>query len=210
MALQREGVVPDLLLTLQHPPTITIGVSGDREDVLIDESSIHSRGIELVRTNRGGRATYHGPGQLVAYPLIDLKSVHLGPRQYIRCLERAATRMLASWGLRGCRIEGWPGVWIENRKIASVGIRIRAGRTMHGIAINVTTDLRAFSLLVPCGMKNVEVTSLEREYGRPVLFEEVRSRFAGCLSEELSVSLLPLTWCELCGMLGRDFIVQRA
>lgn len=194
---QRAGVLPDLLLTLEHPPTITIGVSGSLTDLHVDNSLLRSKGIEVVRTNRGGKTTYHCPGQLVVYPLIDLKRHGLTPHGHLRLLEEVAIRVLTEWNVTAAALEGRTGVWIEDRKIASIGIRLRRGRTMHGIAINLAIDLTPFSLFIPCGMQDVAVTSLECECGRTVDRERVRRCFVECFAEQLGMDLQRLSPTEL-------------
>ena len=198
MAVRRSASsLPDLVLTLEHPPTVTIGVTGSPADLRLDESLLHSRGIEVVQTSRGGKTTYHGPGQLVVYPLLDLKGRRLTPHAYIRLLERATVRVLGEWKVAAACVKGRTGVWIEDRKIASIGIRLRGGRTMHGIAINLAMDLTPFSLFTVCGMADIEVTSLESECGQALDREMFRERFLECLAEKLGMDLGALSATEL-------------
>ncbi len=202
---QITGDLPDVLLTLQHPPTITVGVSGNYADVRVDKSFLKSKGVELVKTNRGGKATYHGPGQLVVYPLIELKRFGPGLRDYMALLENVTISVLNECGIQASRVQGKPGVWVEGRKIASIGIRLRRGRTMHGIAVNLTTDLAYFDLFVPCGMPEVRMTSLKCETGTKVDLHDVRKQWikrfadetrAGVFNVEVEQFLAGLRECE--------------
>src|SRR5690606_27724096 len=127
---------------------------------LLPEDEIKRRGVEIHRTGRGGDVTFHGPGQLVSYPIIRLRDFGLGARAYVRALEETIIRTLADYGIEGGRRDGYPGVWTAGRKIASIGVAVRGGVTMHGSALNVNTDLSYFSLIVPCGITDVTVTSM--------------------------------------------------
>ncbi|MFH1738034.1 MAG: lipoyl(octanoyl) transferase LipB [bacterium] len=205
--LQRQGLFPDLLLTLEHPPTVTVGVSGSLADLNVSESFLRSQGINVVQTNRGGKITYHGPGQLVIYPLLDLRTLKLPPRKYLSLLEEITIEILSEWGVQSSRRDDRPGVWVEDRKIASIGIRLRAGRTMHGLAVNLNTDLTPFSYFAPCGMPEVVTTSLHRECNQPIEREQVRQRFAQKLAERLGVDLEELSRSDrrFLSCLNRDF-----
>lgn len=194
---QRRGLLPDLLLTLEHPPTITIGISGSLADLHVEESFLRSRAIDVVHTNRGGKITYHGPGQLVVYPLIELKNFKLTPRRYICILEKTIIQVLKEWEVKARTIENRRGVWVDGRKIASIGIRLRAGWTMHGAALNLTADLTPFSFFEPCGMSDVIMTSLNRECNRPVDREEIRHRLAQLFAHQMEGDLKLLTPEEL-------------
>jgi lipoate-protein ligase B len=159
---QREGL-PDMLLLVEHPHVFTIGRGGKQEHLL------HRGNIPFHRTSRGGDITYHGPGQIVVYPLIDLRSrlrrdVHV----YLRRLERTAILALKGFGISAKRKPPWTGVWIGHKKIASIGVAVRRGITYHGLALNVSTDLAYFNRIIPCGLPWAEVTSMERELGREI------------------------------------------
>ncbi|HET6384752.1 MAG TPA: lipoyl(octanoyl) transferase LipB [Armatimonadota bacterium] len=173
--LRSEGNPTLLLLT--HPPTITLGRLSVPEDLIVDEGRIREEGIAVVRANRGGRATYHGPGQLLGYPILDLQRLteprsdgggSAGPsvRKYLRDLEECLIRALRRLGLEGRRMEGATGVWIEDRKIASIGVAVRRWVTLHGFALNVDLDLDAFSVIRPCGFPASVMTSIRKEGGR--------------------------------------------
>jgi lipoyl(octanoyl) transferase len=167
---RRAGHVPDLLLLLQHPPVITLGVKGDggRSNVVADASRLATLGIEISETGRGGDVTYHGPGQLVGYPILDLRPDRCDVHRYVRDLEEVMIRVCAGYGVQAGRIPGLTGTWIGDTKIGAIGIRISRWITSHGFAFNVSTNLEHFDLIVPCGIANRGVTSLERATGRTV------------------------------------------
>jgi len=192
LALQRalvderqRGQLDDLLLLLEHPHVLTLGVRGDggRRHILASPDQLAGRGVDVHETGRGGDITYHGPGQLVAYPILDLRPDRQDVHRYVRDLEEVMIRLSAGYGLAAGRIAGLSGTWIGDRKIGAVGIRISRWITSHGIAFNVTTDLSYFDLIVPCGIADKSVTSLARELGREVAMWEVEDRFAERLAE---------------------------
>ncbi len=181
VALRRSGRVPDLLLLLEHPPVLTLGRNAGREHVLLSDDVLRARGVELVETNRGGDVTYHGPGQLVGYPIVDLRGPiraagkRLGPVDFVRRMEEVLIRTTADYGVATERVAGRTGVWtkandlVAEKKIAAIGIHVSMGITSHGFALNVTTDLRDFAWIVPCGIADRGVTSLEQESSAPDL-----------------------------------------
>jgi len=178
-ALQRElaaaraaDEIPDQLLLLEHDPVLTLGRYADDSHVLTGPDELAERGIEVIRVERGGEVTYHGPGQLVAYPILSLGRRGLMLRPLVRALEEAMIDTCAAFGVEAGRRDGHPGCWCdadgsEPRKIGALGIRVERGVTYHGIALNVTADLRDFALIDPCGMPGVTSTSIARELGRP-------------------------------------------
>lgn len=168
-----EGHVPDTLLLLEHDPVITFGRGAKEEHLLASAESLAARGVERFDIGRGGDVTYHGPGQLVGYPIIDLRPDRQDVRRYVWMLEELMIRTAASYGLSAGRIAGLNGTWVEERKIGAVGVRLRKWVTMHGFALNVNTDLSAFDLIVPCGIADKQVTSLARELARDVDMDEV-------------------------------------
>jgi lipoyl(octanoyl) transferase len=186
-ALVTEGRLQNVLLLLEHPPVLTLGRNANRANVLASDELLARRGFTVHEINRGGDVTYHGPGQLVGYPIFDLRSLHnssggrMGPVDFVRGMEEALIRLCGEFGVRAGRIEGLTGVWCgvgpaeENsseglpsagRKIAAIGIHVSRGITSHGFAFNVTTDLRDFDLIVPCGIPDHPVTSLKNEFLR--------------------------------------------
>jgi lipoyl(octanoyl) transferase len=173
---RRAGEIPDTLFLVEHPHVITLGSSAQPEHVLVDAHERARRGIELFDTGRGGDVTYHGPGQLVAYPILDLKPDRKDLHRYLRDLEGVVMRVVDRYGIPSERSEGQTGVWTPGGKIAAIGVRVSSGWiTSHGLALNVRTDLSYFGTIVPCGIADREVTSLTRELGRDVPMDEVRA-----------------------------------
>jgi lipoyl(octanoyl) transferase len=171
---RRAGIIPDQLLLLEHPHVITLGGSSHAEHVLADETTRRRLGIQLVDTGRGGDVTYHGPGQLVGYPILDLKPDRCDAHRYLRDLEEVVIKALRAFDIEGHGEEGLTGVWVGERKIAAVGVRISSRWiTSHGFALNVATDLSYFDTIVPCGLHDRAVTSISECLGRPVEVSEV-------------------------------------
>lgn len=171
LELQREvarrridGTIPeDVLLLVEHPPVITLGRSSKQRHLMASPELLRARGVELFEVERGGDVTFHGPGQLVGYPVVNLKRHRQDLHWYLRQLEEVLIGALATHGLTGARSEGQTGVWVENRKIASIGVHARDWVTWHGFALNVATDLAYFDMIVPCGIQDVVMTSMARE-----------------------------------------------
>ena len=161
-----KGSIPDTLLLLEHPPVMTLGRSWKQSSLPIDPDALRRRGIEVFDIERGGDVTYHGPGQLVGYPIIDLQHHKPDLHWYLRQLEGMLIGALGALGIGAERREGYTGVWTQGRKIASIGVHVRQWVTWHGFALNVTTDLSPFSLIVPCGIPDVVMTSVAREQPR--------------------------------------------
>jgi len=175
---RRADRVPDLLLLLEHPAVITLGVKGDggRSNVVATPARLAELGIAVEETGRGGDVTYHGPGQIVGYPIIDLRPDRQDVHRYVRDLEEMMIRVCADYGLTAGRITGLTGTWIGGAKIGAIGIRISRWITSHGFAFNVSTRLDHFQLIVPCGIADRGVTSLERAAGRTIPMREVEDR----------------------------------
>lgn len=155
----------DYLIILEHQPVITIGSTGSCENVLVSEEQLKRQGIELHNTDRGGNVTYHGPGQLVGYPIIDLKKYQVDPGWYVSKLEELLKVTIGYFGIEGSCIPDYPGLWVKGKKIAAIGVSIVNGITSHGFALNVQTNLKHFSLIIPCGLKTKEVTSMSSLLG---------------------------------------------
>ena len=171
-AQRREGSGADTLLLTEHRPVFTLGRSHPTPDLRVSEDLVRQYGIEIVQTERGGDITYHGPGQLVVYGIIDLKSWGIGVLDYLTGLEDAVIGVLADWGLRGERSALGRGVWVGEAKIASAGLNVRRWVTMHGIALNIDPDMSHFELINPCGMPDIEMTSMAAELRKQVPFGE--------------------------------------
>ena len=169
------------LLLLEHPPVYTLGKSGHQENILISNADREAKGIEFFRTNRGGDITFHGPGQIVGYPILDLEKFYTDIGKYLRNLEEVIIDTMATYGLKGERSKGETGVWLdpgksgEERKICAIGVRCSRWITMHGFAFNVNTDLSYFDHIIPCGIQNKKVTSLRQELGYELPLTEVKS-----------------------------------
>ena len=177
---RRANRVGDLLLFVEHPHVLTLGVRGDggRSHILAPPEMLHARGIEIYETGRGGDITYHGPGQLVGYPIVDLEPDRCDVHRYVRDLEDVLIRTAADYGVSARRIDGLTGVWVGDEKLAAIGVRISRWVTSHGFALNVTTDLDNFDLIVPCGIADRGVTSLSRLLSRPIDTRDVQDRVA--------------------------------
>jgi lipoyl(octanoyl) transferase len=172
---RRRGEIPDQLFLLEHPPVITLGVKTrhDRSHVLATAETLAAAAVDVIETGRGGDVTYHGPGQLVGYPILDLRPDRCDVHRYVRDLEDVLIRTAAAFGVTADRSPGLTGVWVGEEKLAAIGVRIARWITSHGFAFNVSTDLTHFDLIVPCGISGKGVTSLTKLLGRPVRMAEV-------------------------------------
>lgn len=181
---RKANLIPDQLLLLEHPPVITLGVKarGVRSHVLETPARLLARGIDVVETGRGGDVTYHGPGQLVGYPIIDLSPDRRDVHQYVRDLEEVLIRAVAEFGVTAGRAPGLTGVWVGDTKLAAIGVRIARWVTSHGFALNVGTNLEPFGLIVPCGITGKGITSLETLTGRPVPMSDVEAATASAFA----------------------------
>ncbi len=184
------------LLFVEHPPVYTLGKSGKIEHVLISEEERKQKKLAFFRINRGGDITFHGPGQIVAYPILDLERFYTDIGRYMRDLEEVIIRTVADYGLQGARSSGETGVWLDpgvkgrERKICAIGIRCSRWITMHGLAFNVNTDLGYFGNIIPCGIQDKQVTSLQKELGRELDMEEVKEKVKGYFEEVFAAQLV--------------------
>jgi lipoyl(octanoyl) transferase len=191
---RKAGTIPDTLLLLQHPHVLTVGVKKDgRSHILASPDRLTSLGVDVFETGRGGDVTYHGPGQLVGYPIIDLNPDRRDVHRYVRDLEEMMIRVCGSYGVEAGRVKGFSGAWVGDEKIGAIGVRISRWITSHGFAFNVTTNIDFFDLIVPCGIADRGVTSLAAKIGRPPEMTEVEDRvveqFAGVFGRKVSPSL---------------------
>ena len=181
--------ITDTLILLEHPPAITIGKSGKLENVLVSQQQLAKEGISLFFIDRGGDVTYHGPGQLVAYPIIDLKKRGRDVHKYVRDLEELIIRTLSDFGINACRDRNHAGVWVEDKEIAAIGLRIRRWVSMHGFALNVNTDLEQFSLINTCGFSDRKATSISKLLSQDISRETVTERLLAHFSEVFDTQL---------------------
>ena len=175
---RRAGAIPDTLLLLEHDPVFTLGRNARRENLLLSAEALCERGFDVFETGRGGDVTYHGPGQVVGYPILDLSPDRQDVHRYVRDLEEVMIRTCADYGVEAGRVAGLTGVWVGADKIGAIGVRISRWVTSHGFAYNVSTDLAAFDLIVPCGIRGRGVTSLALLLGREAPLAEVEDRLA--------------------------------
>jgi len=183
-----ENAILDALLLLQHPPVFTLGRFRGDEEIIVPREVLKREGIEVVQTNRGGSITYHGPGQLVGYPIFNLKNYGIGVREYIWKLEEVIIRLLAGFGIQSHRVAKFPGgVWVGEEKICSIGIQVSHYITMHGFALNVNTNLRHFEFINPCGIKGAVMTSLSKLLGRPVEVEALIEPLLDVFADEFGI-----------------------
>jgi lipoate-protein ligase B len=166
---------PNLLILVEHNPVITMGKSGKQSSIRFPVDFLKEKGVEYFQIERGGDVTYHGPGQLVGYPIFNVRDGLAGIKPFINGIERAIITMLDDFGIKGYRKEGMIGVWTEQGKICSIGVAVKRWVSYHGFALNVNTDLTYFDLIVPCGLKNVEMTSMEQILGRAISMDDVKS-----------------------------------
>lgn len=171
------GGAPNTVFLLEHTPTITLGRRARPEHILADAETLERMGIQVVETDRGGDVTYHGPGQMVAYPVLDLNQWSPSVDRYLRALEETLIQLLYEYGVSGKRMEGYTGVWVNGAKVAAIGIGVRHWITWHGLALNVGPDETHWTTIIPCGIQDRPVTSLARLLGRAVDMEEVMARF---------------------------------
>ena len=192
-----EGRGGEALALLEHDPVFTFGARADRRHLLTPVAELEARGATVIDVDRGGDVTFHGPGQLVAYPILHLRRRGLRAADYVRALERILISTLERFGVAGERVPGRPGVWADRAKIAAVGVRIERGVSRHGVALNVATDLGWFDAIVPCGIADAEVTSMERALGEAPALDAVAVAFAGAFAQEFEAELVPAPETEL-------------
>jgi len=207
VAARKAGTIGDTLLLMEHPPVLTLGRNSSRANVLASDAELARRGVELHEINRGGDVTYHGPGQLVGYPIFDLrgdlpgkKGPHLGPVDFVRLIEEVLIRACAEFGVMAQRVAKRTGVWtvvhpeaggsVLEKKIAAIGVHVSQGVTSHGFALNVTTDLRDFQWIVPCGIADREVTSLEVEADRVPTMQQASDAVARSMGRVMGRQML--------------------
>jgi len=201
VAARKSAAIEDVLLLCQHPHVITQGRNGKRENLLASEHILKQKGVEFHATDRGGDITYHGPGQIVGYPILNLGAIRRDVVWYVRMLEEAMIQATAEFGIAAGRVAGKTGIWVGNgsseEKLAAIGVHISRWVTSHGFAYNVSTDLRFFDLIVPCGIADRKATSLEKLLGRSVQPNEVTPRIANHLGEVFGLEMKEASRKEL-------------
>jgi lipoyl(octanoyl) transferase len=187
-------IAQDVLLLVEHPPVVTLGRTAKERHLVASPELLRARGVELFEVERGGDVTFHGPGQLVGYPIVDLKRHKRDLHWYLRQVEAALIRAIAEFGVVGERVAQYTGVWTRGRKLASIGVHARDWVTWHGFALNVTTDLSFFDLMVPCGIPDVVMTSLARELGGDVAMPSVEAAVARAFGEVFALEPVATPW----------------
>ena len=207
-AARKSGLIDDVFLLCEHPHVITLGRNANRQNLLASEHVLRQKAVELHATNRGGDVTYHGPGQIVGYPILNLAGIKRDVGWYVRTLEEAMIRASADFGATAYRVPGKTGIWVQagasEEKLAAIGVHISRWVTSHGFAYNVSTDLRYFDLIVPCGIADRKATSLEKLLRRSVPLEEVKPRLTGHLTDLFSLTPSPTSSRQLLRTLDRS------
>lgn len=199
VAARQQGTIPDGLMLLEHPPVFTIGRATRTEHLVFPPESLAAQGFGVYEIERGGSITYHGPGQLIGYPILDLRAYNEDIGAFMRSLEETLVRTLADFGIPAQRVRGYPGVWVGGEKIAAVGVAVKRKVTMHGFALNVSPELGHFTFINPCGLGR-PVTSMARVLGRQVPVDEVRGTYLLRFGEVYDLTLTPTTPEALLGM----------
>lgn len=182
---RQEDKIGNTVLLVEHDPVITLGARKSENKLLVCERELEARGIDVVKAGRGGGTTAHNPGQLVVYPIVKLRSLGLGVNEYVRELETIGIELTGMFGVECGRRKGYPGLWSGGKKIGSIGVQVKRGVTLHGIAINVNNDLSIFSNIVPCGIDDVIMTSLNNETGKDISMTEVKERVSSLCRSHL-------------------------
>ncbi len=193
LALRKQSLVPDIVIMLEHRPCFTIGRSGSRDHLLVDNQVLRQHKITVHDTSRGGDITYHGPGQLVCYPIMSLEGEQRDLHAYARKMEEVMIRTLGAFDIKAGRKQQFPGVWVGDRKIGAMGIAVRNWVTMHGISLNVCPDMEHFSYIIPCGIASYGVTSMSEVMGEPIQVDIVRKEMRKQFSAVFDMPLLPTT-----------------
>lgn len=184
--LRVENKIDDILFLLEHPHTYTLGKTADKENLVSDKKYLDENKISVYDIDRGGDITYHGPGQIVGYPILSLTNWKQDTHKYLRSIEEVIINVLKEYGLSGTRVEKYTGVWLDDRKICAIGIKVSRWITMHGFAFNVNTDLKLFNGIIPCGITDKDVTSLNKELNKEILLSEVKEKIIHHFSAEFN------------------------
>ncbi|MGO9376080.1 MAG: lipoyl(octanoyl) transferase LipB [Syntrophobacteraceae bacterium] len=209
-AKKSGSIDSDIFILLEHPPVFTLGRRGGRDNLTVSESFLEKSGIPVFHVERGGNITFHGPGQLVGYPIVDLHAARLGVTEFVERLEEVMIRTAARWGVPARRDPRNRGVWVGNSKLGSIGIAVRRGITFHGFAFNVNVSLEPFSWINPCGLKGIGVTSLELELSRSLPLSDVRAAVKSNVESVFGVELAPADWAALQNLLREESLVPHS
>ena len=192
-ARNNKVIDTDIILMLEHPPVFTLGRRGGSENLLVSQAFLERSGIAVTQVERGGNITYHGPGQLVVYPIVDLEAARISVVEFVEALEQVMLRTVEAWGIKAERNSANRGIWVGDKKMGSIGIALRKGVSFHGLALNVNPDLTPFSWIQPCGLQGVRMTSMEQEQSKQVSMPEVRKTLREKFELVFEVSLLSKT-----------------
>lgn len=192
-----DGQLAPVVILQENLPVFTIGRSGSRDNILSSPEELQALGIEVLDVNRGGDVTYHGPGQLIVSPLFYLGDIGMNANQYLHNLEDMLIELLTRYNIQTGKKEGYPGVWWKEAKIAAIGIAVKHGYTFHGFSLNINTNLNAFNLINPCGVKRMPVTSIQRVLGRPSSMAEVKARLREIMEENFALETQSISWLDL-------------
>lgn len=198
----KNDILSDVVLLLEHAPVFTLGRRGGDENLLVSESFLEKSGISVVQVERGGDITYHGPGQLIVYSIMDLHTARIGVVEFVEALEKVMLKTVAFWGIKAERNPINRGIWVGNQKLGSIGIALRKGVSFHGLALNVNLDLTPFSWIQPCGLQDVQMTSMKQESSRKISMRKVRKSIKENFESVFSMKLVNKNWSELKDILG--------
>ena len=205
----KNDVSSDVVLFLEHSPVFTLGRRGGDENLLVSEKKKKKSGISVVPVERGGNITYHGPGQLVVYPIMDLQTARIGVVEFVEALEAIMLKTMAHWGIKAERNSANRGIWVGNKKLGSIGIALRKGVSFHGLALNVNLDLLPFSWIQPCGLQDVQMTSMKQELSRDVSMSAVRESLKENLESVFSIRFIAISLAALKRVLGKQDHVSK-
>ena len=191
----------DIVLFLEHPPVFTLGRRGGRECLLVSEEFLEKSGVQIIQVERGGNITFHGPGQLVAYPIVDLQSARIKVVDFVNGLEEVMLRTAAHWGIAAERNPANRGIWVGIHKMGSIGIAVRRGISFHGLALNVQTDLTPFSWIQPCGLKDVGMTTMQQESAQKISMRQVRTILKAQFEKVFGIEFVTCEWADITSIL---------
>jgi lipoate-protein ligase B len=200
----KNDLSSDVVLSLEHSPVFTLGRRGGDENLLVSESFLDKSGISVVQVERGGNITYHGPGQLVVYPIMDLQIARIGVVEFVEALEEIMLKTVAHWGIKAERNSANRGIWIGEKKLGSIGIALRKGVSFHGLALNGNLDLLPFTWIQPCGLQDVQMTSMKQALSRDVSIMSVQEKLKENFASVFGMQLVVSSYAELRGILGNQ------